>query len=100
MTTQAVKKLIGKIATDDVFKERFFESPAVAIKESGYAIDEQEGSALAKLKREDITFDVERKVIDTQPNKSEVEFGVTAVKKFKGRGSEIIKVRDSVTRQQ
>jgi hypothetical protein len=88
LTDEGVKKLIGKVATDDIFRDNFFKDPDKAIRVSGYAIDKYEARALAAIKPEDFSVDIERRVIGV--DKSDVEVGVTAVKSFKGRPSEHI----------
>ena len=62
--------------TDETFKQEFFKEPTAGIKSSGYAIDSREENALAKLKPEDIKFEIEPAIISE---------GVEMIKKVKQR---------------
>ncbi len=86
MTTEGVKKLVAKLVTDETFKQRFFKTPAEAIKTSGYSIDDKEATALAKLKPEDVAFEVNEKVLGEGAVAGNTELTVSGVKSFRQLG--------------
>ena len=51
MTQQAVERALGKLLTDENFRERFFESPEAASWEAGLALSPIELEALARVPR-------------------------------------------------
>lgn len=52
MTEQAVEQILGRIVTDEKFRELFFSDPEKALK--GYDISDEEREALLKIKVEDV----------------------------------------------
>ena len=51
MTQQAVERALGKLLTDENFRERFFENPEEASWEAGLALSPIELEALARVPR-------------------------------------------------
>lgn len=58
MSQQGVKKLVGRLISDDSFRKAFHDNPSKATAESGYHLDERELAALAKLKPTDLQVNV------------------------------------------
>ena len=54
MTQQAVERALGKLLTDENFRDRFFASPATATWEAGFTLSAIELEALAGLSHEAI----------------------------------------------
>ncbi len=52
MTQQAVERALGKLLTDENFRERFFASPELACWEAGFALSTIEIDALSRLSHE------------------------------------------------
>lgn len=74
MSQEGIKKLIGRIITDEEFKKGFFENRARTVKMSGYDVSLQELEALATLKAEDLEFEI-TEVIGANHNATEIECG-------------------------
>lgn len=51
MTQQAVERALGKLLTDESFRERFFENPEAASWEAGISLSPTELDALSRLSR-------------------------------------------------
>jgi hypothetical protein len=51
VTQQAVERTLGKLLTDENFRERFFASPAAACWEAGLTLSPIELEALARVPR-------------------------------------------------
>lgn len=51
MTQQAVERALGKLLTDENFRERFFENPEAASWEAGLALSSIELEALSQVPR-------------------------------------------------
>ena len=51
MTQQAVERALGKLLTDENFRERFFENPEAASWEAGLALSPIEIEALSRVSR-------------------------------------------------
>jgi hypothetical protein len=51
VTQQAVERALGKLLTDENFRERFFENPEAASWEAGLALSPIELEALARVPR-------------------------------------------------
>jgi hypothetical protein len=51
VTQQAVERALGKLITDEAFRERFFVSPAAACRDAGLAVSPTELEALSRLPR-------------------------------------------------
>ena len=51
MTQQAVERALGKLLTDENFRERFFENPEAAGWEAGISLSPTELDALSRLSR-------------------------------------------------
>ena len=51
MTQQAVEHALGKLLTDENFRERFFENPGAASWEAGLALSPIELEALSRVPR-------------------------------------------------
>ena len=86
MTTEGVRKVMGRLMTDEKFKEEFFKDSAAAVKRSGYAVDKMETNALSKLKPEDVAFDVNKRIIG-EAAAGNTECTVSGIKSFKQLGS-------------
>ena len=54
MTQQAVEQALGKLLTDQAFRERFFAAPEEACRQSGLTLSSVEVEALAQLSREQL----------------------------------------------
>jgi hypothetical protein len=54
MTDEAVKQVITKISSDQAFQKAFKTNPEETLRNSGYALDQNEIVALTKLKGEDL----------------------------------------------
>ena len=54
MTQQAVERVLGKLLTDEAFRDRFFAAPEAACWEAGLALSAVELEALARLSREEL----------------------------------------------
>lgn len=52
MTQQAVERALGKLLTDENFRERFFASPELACWEAGFALSPVELEALSRVSSE------------------------------------------------
>ena len=52
MTQQAVERVLGKLLTDENFRERFFASPELACWEAGLALSPVELEALSRVSSE------------------------------------------------
>lgn len=52
MTTQAVEQILGRIITDEKFRQLFFANPEKALQ--GYDLSPEEHEALLKTKQEDV----------------------------------------------
>ena len=52
MTQQAVERALGKLLTDENFRERFLENPELACWEAGIALSPVEVEALSRLSSE------------------------------------------------
>lgn len=52
MTQQAVERALGKLLTDENFREQFFASPDLACWEAGFALSPVELEALSRLSSE------------------------------------------------
>lgn len=52
MTQQAVERALGKLLTDEAFRERFFTNPERASWEAGFALSPTELEALMRLSPE------------------------------------------------
>jgi len=52
VTQQAVERALGKLLTDENFRERFFAGPELACWEAGFALSTVELEALSRLSRE------------------------------------------------
>ena len=99
---------MAKLITDNDFKQAFFRNPTDAVKKSGFAISEEESTALAKLKPADFAFEVNEKVLGEGTPSSNVECTVSGVKSFKQLGplvrtkvspsKEISAVKKSITK--
>ena len=55
MSQHAVERTIGKLVTDEEFRRRFFENPAVATWEAGLPLSAVELEALSALSRAAVT---------------------------------------------
>ena len=55
MTQQAVERVLGKLLTDENFRERFFASPELACWEAGFALSPVELEALSRVSSEALT---------------------------------------------
>ena len=55
MTQQAVERALGKLLTDENFRERFFASPELACWEAGFALSTVELEALSRVSSEALT---------------------------------------------
>jgi Ribosomally synthesized peptide prototyped by Frankia Franean1_4349. len=53
VTQQAVERALGKLLTDEAFRERFFASPAQACWEVGLSLSPVELEALSQLSRDE-----------------------------------------------
>jgi hypothetical protein len=51
VTQQAVERALGKLLTDENFRERFFENPEAASWEAGISLSTTELDALSRLSR-------------------------------------------------
>ena len=51
MSQHAVERTLGKLATDEEFRARFFENPAAATREAGLPLSAVELEALSALSR-------------------------------------------------
>jgi hypothetical protein len=49
MTQQAVERALGKLVTDEAFRERFFAAPIAACLEAGLTLSSVELEALSRL---------------------------------------------------
>ena len=58
VTQQAVELTLGKLLTDEAFRERFLESPEAACWEAGLALSPIELEALSQVPREALSFGV------------------------------------------
>jgi Ribosomally synthesized peptide prototyped by Frankia Franean1_4349. len=54
MTQQAVEQALGKLLTDEAFRERFFAAPDEACRQAGLTVSSVEVEALARLSREQL----------------------------------------------
>ena len=54
MTQQAVERTLGKLLTDEAFRERFFATPVAACREAGLALSPIEIDALSRLSRDEL----------------------------------------------
>lgn len=54
MTQQAVERVLGKLITDEAFRDRFFETPGAACWEAGLALSAIELEALGRLSRDEL----------------------------------------------
>ncbi len=54
MSLAAVERTLGKLLTDDAFRDRFFADPAVATFTAGLELSSAELDALARLPRESL----------------------------------------------
>lgn len=54
MTQQAVERALGKLLTDEAFRERFFTAPVAACREAGLTLSPVELEALSRLPREEL----------------------------------------------
>jgi hypothetical protein len=52
VTQQAVKRALGKLLTDENFRERFFAGPELACWEAGFALSPVELEALSRVSHE------------------------------------------------
>ena len=52
MTQQAVERALGKLITDEAFRERFFAAPIAACLEAGLTLSAAELEALSRLSPE------------------------------------------------
>ena len=52
MTQQAVERALGKLLTDENFRERFFAGPGLACWEAGFSLSPVELEALSRLSYE------------------------------------------------
>ena len=52
MTQHAVERALGKLLTDENFRDRFFANPETASWEAGFALSAIELEALSRLSRE------------------------------------------------
>jgi hypothetical protein len=55
VTQQAVERVLGKLLTDENFRERFFAGPELACWEAGFALSPIELDALSRLSHEALT---------------------------------------------
>ena len=55
MTQQAVERALGKLLTDENFREQFFASPELACWEAGFALSPVELEALSRVSNEALT---------------------------------------------
>lgn len=54
MSKEGIKKLIGRMITDDEFKDSFFANREKTVNASGYDVSAQELEALANLRADDL----------------------------------------------
>ena len=54
MTQQAVERVLGKLLTDEAFRDRFFETPVAVCWEAGLALSPIELDALGRLSRDEL----------------------------------------------
>jgi ribosomally synthesized peptide len=54
VTQQAVERVLGKLLTDEEFRERFFVGPAEACWQAGLPVSLVELEALARLSRDEL----------------------------------------------
>ncbi|MES2979604.1 MAG: NHLP-related RiPP peptide [Pseudomonadota bacterium] len=54
MSQEGVKKLIGRMISDDQFRNTFNADPKAAIAQSGYHLEQHEIAAVSKLKPQDL----------------------------------------------
>ena len=54
VTQHAVERALGKLLTDEAFRERFFAAPVAASREAGLALSPIELDALSRLSREEL----------------------------------------------
>ena len=52
MTQDSVERTLGKLLTDEAFRERFFTAPAQACRDAGITLSPAELDALGRLSRE------------------------------------------------
>jgi ribosomally synthesized peptide len=52
VTQDSVERTLGKLLTDEAFRERFFAAPAEACREAGLSLSSGELEALQRLSRE------------------------------------------------
>jgi hypothetical protein len=52
VTQQAVERALGKLLTDENFRERFFAGPGLACWEAGFALSPVELEALSRVSHE------------------------------------------------
>lgn len=52
MTQQAVERALGKLLTDENFRDRFFTNPETASREAGFTLSAIEFDALSRLSHE------------------------------------------------
>ena len=55
VTQQAVERALGKLLTDENFRERFFASPELACWEAGFALSPVELEALSRVSSDALT---------------------------------------------
>lgn len=99
MTKEGVKKVVSKLITDESFKQTFFKNPTDAIKTAGYDVDDKETAALAKIRPEDVVFEVNEKVLGEGTVAGNTELTVSGIKSFKqlGAKTKIDQLRDVKT---
>ncbi len=51
MSQQSVERTLGKLVTDEAFRERFFSNPAATTWEAGFVLSPIEVEALSRLSR-------------------------------------------------
>ena len=61
MTTEGVRKVMGRLMTDEKFKEEFFKDSADAVKRSGYAVDKMETNAYPSSSRKTLNLMLTKK---------------------------------------
>ncbi len=54
MTQRAVERALGKLLTDEAFRQRFFAAPAAACWEAGLSLSAVELEALSRLSRDQL----------------------------------------------
>ena len=54
MTQDSVERTLGKLLTDEAFRDRFFAGPAEACREAGLSLSPVELEALQRLSRDEL----------------------------------------------